>query len=402
MMRALVMMFALIWFLSGIASYAAEYSVLVIPSGLVGVSKKNILGNTDIEELFARSIIKHLENAGMACAPTMSTLKISIRNNPNFVTQAVNPLNNAKILSKSYGISRIILVSSNIEVLNASKQKSVWNKLELPVITPMESNIRVVTTVTLLNTQTDDIIWSNVFYKNINCIGNGINNYNTNESKLGAITGYYDELAQKVISEMKEERDTRAIMINTKPVYQESQKTIPVKVKPVTNIKPNLEVKENIPQPVQKENKIKKIKNAVQLKYNNVIQDYENKKIKRLETEINNILSPEGVKEDKIKLTKPEPAKTETETTKESKPAVIKENKTPLGEKVKTKYNDLKENHAANKEIRKNNAEKAVNYSNVMRSEDSDTPPINNYIQTKPRKNSRKYTPQFDSSINDI
>lgn len=396
MKRVLIILLSL--FLSGSALFAAEYNILVIPAGLVGIPNKTTLANSDIEEILTRNIINKLEFDNIACAPNMSTLKISIKNNPNFISKAINPINNAKIISKSYGISKIILVKSNIEVISAAKQKELWKKMELPVVTPLESNIRLVTTVTLLNTQNDNIIWSNVFYKNINCIGNGINNYNSNETKLSAITKYYDDLSIRIIEEIRECKDTSAIMVNTKSNQKQEvkPKKTPV-IHPVSQVKPDFKVRENIPQPVKHENKIKKFTETVKTKYDNAIQEHETKKIKKLESEVNELLSP-SKKEEKPKIIKQKPAKKE----KEIRPAVIKENKTPITDKIKEKYNTIKENHAQNIENKKDNAEKAVNYSNVMRSEDGDTPPVNNYIQTKPRKNSRKYTPQFDSSINDI
>jgi hypothetical protein len=85
--------------------------------------------------------------------------------------------------------------------------------------------MRLVTTVTLINAKNDEVIWSDVYYKDINLIGEGINSYNTNGAKLSAINNYYDELIPKIFNNIKDTKETHAIMVTgknlTEPVKEE-------------------------------------------------------------------------------------------------------------------------------------------------------------------------------------
>jgi len=531
MKRILSALAALIILLSGTVSYSAGYSVIVIPSGLSGArSTGNFLGNTDIEEVLACKLIKCLETNNIAYAPTMSTLKISIHNNTNFVPKAVNPMNNIKIISKSYGVPKVIIVSAKIEVLSAAKQKTFWNKMELPVITTPESNLRIITTVTLYNTQTDEILWNNVFYKNINCIGNGINNYKTNDSKIGAVNTYYDKLSKKIIEEIKDSKETHAIMVITKPAGKkdssESKKTqtkiiptgsytkTPAKkseeqdkptIKPVNlhnTPKANLNMHEDVKKP-KRNTVFDKIKNNVRLKYDTVKQEYETNRIKKMELETHPVSTQDKQQEKKVikdsikqqtDNSKPAGAfpqkeniksakQTPEKVNKSSKPAKSKEttkneniipqnqtnpaakpkkekedktvnntkqnnkynNKTPekrtetktqeniknnpakqvkdepktdnntaakqtpdevsVSQKIKAKYNNIKLKCKKIREERKTrkNIQKTENPDNKeLLDVNDEIAPAENYILNKPRSNSRKYIPKFDSSVNDL
>ncbi len=195
--------------------FAGEYKVLVIPNSCIDSTKKHTIDTVDIEELLSKKIINRMEDTGMACAPTIDILRISILNNPYYVQKAVNPINNAKIISNSYNVYKVILVSSKLEVISPVQQKEFWQKLNLPVISQHESNTQLVTTVTMYDMKSNQILWSDVYYQKVDQIGNNINKYNDNKTKLTAVNNYYDKLANNVLRDLSETTTTSAILVKS-------------------------------------------------------------------------------------------------------------------------------------------------------------------------------------------
>ena len=338
MKLARIIIAILFCFFTTTLSQAEEFTVLVIPNCVVDSAHKNIVGNVNIEELLARKFIIKLEDSDVAYAPTLQTIKISIKNNPQVTQNMNNPMGNMKILSGLYGVSNVLLISSKTAVQAASEQKEFWNKLNLPVISPNEANTKLITTVTLYNTKKDEVIWSDVFYHRISSISGVKNNY----EKIRVVNAYYDELIPKIINNMRSSKETHAIRVtsqeqvkkaskaftfnmiritgknpdaispsdkklidmimnktpnksgkthffakkNVNSTKQEIVKNTSEKkstaVKTAKKIKPNLEPKENVVSTKPKESFLSKLKNSVHLKYDNLRQDYEANKRKNI------------------------------------------------------------------------------------------------------------------------
>lgn len=453
MKKLYAILFAIILCLPTTTVYAAGYNMLVMPNGLVGATRKSILGTTDIEETLTIRLIKYLDENNIACSPSLSTLKLSVKNNANCIQNPKNVKNNIHAISKAYGVYKVLVISSKIEVQSATKQKAYWTKLDLPVITPPESNIKIITNISLINTQTNETLWNNVFYKNINCIGNGINNYNSDASKLNAINNYYNTLAIKIIDEIKANKNLKSIMVITKPYNNDkiysikpvsSKNVEPQKIqeqttsttntntsKPIeknnidmqklNTVKPNLNMHETI-KPKQN-NIFKVLKNNIQLKYDNIRQEYENNQIKKMEL---NTTTPAYKKKDAQVIKEvPQTDKKQTQTTEKiQSPKVEKEivkneketkkveqsqkikqekienkkEKPTFSEKMKTKYENVKKSYQEYKDNKSNEKKELENIDTI----DDNAPQLDNSINIKPRNNSRNYTPKFDSSVNDM
>lgn len=215
-MRIARIVIAFFIILSGIIPVFAEgYDILVIPVSVITTSKKCTVANVDIEDLLAKKIVDKMELESIAYSPNTNILKISIKNNSDFKHEALDCFENAKILSNSYGVPRVLLISSKIELINPDQQKKFWNKLDLPVLIQPESNMKLITTVTLYNGKDDEVVWSDTYYKKLNLTGEGINNYNTDSARLTAIYAYYNELIPKIFENMKDSKQTHAIMVRS-------------------------------------------------------------------------------------------------------------------------------------------------------------------------------------------
>lgn len=185
--------------------YSAGYSVLVLPDSCLDSRIKHSVSNVDIEELLARKFIDRLEFVGSENAPTMGVIKISIKNNSNYITQPESCLDNAKILSSSYGVPRVLMISSKVEKCADKDKFNIF--ADLPILYPQNSNVQVVTKLTMYDSKYDKVIWSDVYYKRMDI---------SSVSNINSINAYYDELIQKVLVSLKETKETHAVVVSPK------------------------------------------------------------------------------------------------------------------------------------------------------------------------------------------
>ena len=346
MKRVLVFLITLCIILLGKAVQASGYNVLVIPTGIIGTSHNHMFGKTDIEELLTRSLIWHMEDMDIANAPSITTLKISIKNNPNYDANAIDPFNNLKAIAKSYGVTKVMLVSTKLEIQSNSDQKKFWNKLDLPVITPVDSNLRIVTKIQLINPQTNEILWNDMYYKNTDTLGIGVNGYSNSDSKLNAIMAYYDNLSVKILTDIKNSKETKAVMI---PTDEEKKELKPMKLIKRSGV--------NVTIPISK-----------------------------TKTNLNPIDVNKGQKNTSKINTIKDNVKHKVETSKQKKEE----------QKFKKELNEFSQINIQKEE------KSQIKNENYVETSDIDTLPTTNFMHIKPRKNSRNYLPKFDSSINDI
>lgn len=214
-------------------SQADEYSIIVVPVCSVSSTPSVKIGNVNIEELLAQKFITKAESLGTANAPTISELRISIKNNPNIVLSKDDYISNAKMLSEAYGVPVILLLSSGTKMQDSVEQKTFWQKLNMPVITQQEPTTKLVTTLTLVNAKSNEVIWSDIYYHKIES-----NIYSLNDKeKLSMINSYYDELVPRILGNMRSTKETHAIMLkpDQKPVEVEGAEKTALKsdIKPI-------------------------------------------------------------------------------------------------------------------------------------------------------------------------
>ncbi len=389
---------------------AEGYTALVIPNSSVVPKRINKVYNTDIEKLLARKIIDKMEKAGSDYAPTLDVIRISIINNSDFNKNSKEPMENVKTLSKAYGIAKVVLISSKTEIISANEQKEFWNKMNLPVLTQPEANIKVTTTIKLYNSKTDEIIYSDVFYKKLNVTGNDLNN---EQRKLCALNEYYDELLPRLFDGMKESKETHAKIISTSdvPKIKTNEATPVLMYKPIIKektsekttitrkVKPDLAVKENVTAE-KKEGFMTKFKGYFKHKYANKTKSSD-KKVATKSEKTN--VKPFVVKKNIIKkVSKENGFNTQTKSTKLTKTEKTAGKKISVGNSIKTKYSDIKSKYISNKLLKAKQSEENVKYSAVITPNEDNTSSANRYIQTRPRTNARNFSPHFSNEVNDI
>ncbi|MCR5265879.1 MAG: hypothetical protein K6E29_04725 [Cyanobacteria bacterium RUI128] len=422
--------------------FGEGYNVLVIPSCYVRNVKKPVVKSVDVEELLARKFIMKMEANGIAYAPTMNVLRISINNNSKVNKAENDAMENIRILSKAYGVPKVIIITTNTDTNSNAQQKMFWNRLDLPVLIPFEPNMKLTTTVTMYNAKNNEIIWSDVYYKRIGMKDNGVD--------ISDIDSYYDELIPKVFENMRDSKETHAIMVNSpadlinnpaekiNPIKQfieniknsfaqkqieKQEKLLDEKVaekkakeskkankKVINNVvkkpAPNLEIKSDNKKAVQQEETTKKgLLDSIQFKFYIVKQDL----FKNIKNEFDNPEKNTVKQQQKTakKLLKEKQEQEKKESVKKTKsPKEQKSEKKSLVDVMKTKYLDMriqnaKKQDSAGKEktVSEQNSSK---YKYVINSDDEDSVSANRYIQSKPRYNSRNYIPKYASDVNDM
>lgn len=444
--RILIAVFMVMTCISSV--YAEGYNVLVIPDSYVRNINKHMVKSVDIEEMLVRKFITKMEDDGIAYAPTISVLRISIKNNSKFDKKLKDPMENIRAISKAYGVPKVLVIKTNTEMNNNSRQKMFWNRLDLPVLIPFEPNMRLITTVTMYNIKDDEVIWTDVYFKKLAVENNSVN--------LGDINNYYDQLIPKVFDNIKDSKETHAIMVNSSsdsvkiteekmnPIkrfienlknryaireIERQEKLLDEKVaekkakdelaakkeikKQVKNSvnkpKPNLEVGLDKKTVKKEDSKIKKRPlNSVQFKFFIVKQDL----FKNIKHEFDNPERKEKAQNQRTakKILKEKQAQERKEIvrTKQAKSKPKKEvktaNKKSVIDSLKLKYQDFKIKNAKKQDSKTKikTVEEPKKYNYVIESDSENSFSANRYIQSKPRYNSKNYIPKYNYNVNDI
>lgn len=422
--------------------FAEGYSVLVIPSCYVRNVKKPIIKSVDVEELLARKFIMKMEANSIAYAPTMNVLRISINNNSKVNKAENDAMENIRILSKAYGVPKVIIITTNTDTNSNAQQKMFWNRLDLPVLVSFEPNMKLTTTVTMYNAKTNEILWSDVYYKRIALKGGGVD--------ISDVDSYYDELIPKVFENMRDSKETHAIMVHspadlintpeekTNPIKQfieniknsfaqrqieKQEKLLDEKVaekkakeskkankKVINNVvkkpAPNLEIKSDTQKVTQQEANPKKgVFDSIQFKFyivkqdlfKNIKKEFDNQEknsVKEQQKTAKKLLKEKQVQEKKESVPK-------TKVTKKSKTG----QKKSLVDVMKSKYHDIRIQNAKKQDAEtkiKTVEEPKQQYKYVIDPSDEDSVSANRYIQSKPRYNSRNFIPKYASDVNDM
>jgi len=364
--------------------FAGEYKVLVLPNSSIDLTQKNKIGTIDLEEMLAKKIISRLEETGMACAPTVDVLKISILNNPFFVPKASNPVNNAKIISDSYKVPKVLLISSKVIVKSQGEQKDFWKALNIPAISQTEANFQLITTVTMYDMKTDQVLWNDVYQQNLNQVSEGIKS-----AKITVVNSYYDELTEKLIKDLKATKSTSAILVSDK--FSEGVKTVnsqkslsaaqTIEVSPQQNIVHPVVTKVKLAK-MPKESSLTKIKLGLNKKISEYKKAKENKKIENAEKLANK--SKKLIRENE-KLIKKSDNEKQISIIRSDK----KENKV-VKNLAKTEKSDLQKP--------KNNTKTFT--KKIVNSVENAKKQINNYIEKKNLEKANKLVEENKKSIN--
>ena len=286
---------------------AADCNAIITTSSSINKNDNCILYSKNLEKILANYLMENFTETKKLNSLKNKAINITVK----YEIKSMNSNQNSKPLEK------VTLISDN-------------------------TTLRLITKVNLTNVSDNKILWSNVYYKNINF--ETINNKNFTQ-----ITNYFEKLSQNIADEIKTQSCIKPIeykqqeYVETQDLPETTVEIHNITPKPdthkMTNIKPQLQLQENLTEKKQPQTKQEKPKTTKPVK-----QD-KPKSSEGFGTKLKNIQL-------KLKPSTPE---------KEVKPEDIKTEKKP--QTIQPTYTN---------------------------------------IHISPRKNSRDYTPKFDSSVNDI
>lgn len=278
--------------LLGLPVFGQDYSVIILPNSSINPSQKTVIGDYNCDEALTTGVISNLKKLSKN-APELAVLKKDTQS-------LIITKENLKSVSDIYEVKKILIIGSEIDSKTSLQQRSLWQKLDVPIITQPDISKKIVTSVSLINAETNEVIWSNLYYKNIVPTSK-----QSDQSDLKTdIEKYYELLAIKISEDISKTNEINAASsasnkIAKEVVSKQSNKDGVIKV-PLKKVKPE-KVKVKNPKPEKtakiKENKTpqepKKL-NIFKLKKETKKEDVTPKKVEEISA-YNTFLNPEDV-----------------------------------------------------------------------------------------------------------
>ncbi|MBS5804938.1 MAG: hypothetical protein KIC88_07575 [Acinetobacter sp.] len=166
--------------------YAEEYKVLVIPDNIVTENEAvDAYIYNAASEFFANEVINILNQTDYITSPTVSEERKLLKSNPSYMIPARNLTNRfktsynidyvqlKKIANKSQA-RYVLLLTSAIDSENYILRRTLWDFLNIPGATVVDPAYKICTYAALVDTQKNNVLWSNTFYKTISVVENRI------------------------------------------------------------------------------------------------------------------------------------------------------------------------------------------------------------------------------------
>lgn len=151
---------------------AITFDVLVLPADLLN-TKENYYGFDEVSEIVASDIINNFNSSnGKIKSPDLFEVREKLNRNANLKTAVASALkkynyNNSvdyktlKEISKNFSCNSVLLISSSVITNKNSVKRSIWEILELSTAFDISYPYRLETSVILIDTVNDIVMWSN-------------------------------------------------------------------------------------------------------------------------------------------------------------------------------------------------------------------------------------------------
>ncbi len=193
---------------------AVTFDVLVLPADLLN-SKENYYGFDEVSEIVASDIINdfNLSN-GKIKSPDLyevrakisqdSTLKTSISNTlKKYNTDNSVDYKALKDIGKDFSCKSVLLISSSVTTNKNSLKRGIWEVLEISTAFNAEYPYRLETSLVLIDTLNDIVMWSNHYSTKIGANDNSFEakNYAQANEILNKIRLYSKNIVAKSASQ---------------------------------------------------------------------------------------------------------------------------------------------------------------------------------------------------------
>lgn len=362
---------------------ASDFASVVLPSSYLRKDDGVMLYSKNLEEVFCEKLVNVFVLEKNYNAPRLTSLKQILTTNPQ-LNSMISREEKVVIVSKICGANKV--VSVNVKYLISDIDKNVSTPFDNNSLMKDNNSLRISTRVEVYDTNLDRCVWTNIYYKSFNF--DSVNN-----KDITLIEDYYAKLADKVLVEIKSNVKNRLIE-KEKPVVTVKEKKETPKVQPKEKQK-----KQSIKKPVQQTSEIK-VKPQLQL---NEKAGQEVSTKQKVDKKKDSFVTPKQKSkpvliEKKQVVKKEKPVKKKVEKKIEQKPVKQSKEKKTVNEKSRLKlWDNLKNNIQVDV--------KSPTQVNEYVPTEVEAIPMNvqpSNMHVKMRMNSKKFTPKYDSSINDI
>lgn len=170
------------------AANAATFDVLVLPADLLQ-TKENYYGFEEPSEIFANDIIKNFNSTnGKVKSPDLYEVRLKFTQNTQLKQTAQNALKTYKetnkidykaykTLGEAFSCKSVLLITSSVTTNKNSLKRGIWEVLEISSGFDISYPFRLETSVVLLDTVNDIVMWSNNYSSKL---GDNSNNFSAN------------------------------------------------------------------------------------------------------------------------------------------------------------------------------------------------------------------------------
>ena len=163
-----------------------KYKVLILPDNIVteNLAIDSYIYNS-ASEFFASGVINILNNTDYIKSPTVSEERALLKSKPSSMIPAKNLLSKfkntynvdfqqLKKVANVSGTKYVLLLTTTLDSENYILRRTFWDFLNIPGATVIDPAYKVNTYAVLVDTSSNNVLWSNTFYKTISTVENRI------------------------------------------------------------------------------------------------------------------------------------------------------------------------------------------------------------------------------------
>lgn len=194
----------------GSAVFAVE-NILIVPDNIVAKKSIQAIIYEDCAEFFAGEIINALNNTPYIKAPTITSVREKIKSNTRLIQSTASAMKefregyninylNVKKLAQTFGVKKVMLITSSVDSKNYMLRRTVWDFLNIPGAAVVDPALKISTYAVLIDVNKDAAIWSNTYYKTISIVETRMVpvDYVQNTQQLEKIRDYSHSLAPNI------------------------------------------------------------------------------------------------------------------------------------------------------------------------------------------------------------
>ena len=192
---------------------AVTFDVLVLPTDLVN-SKENYYGFEEVSEIIAEDIINDFNSSnGKIQSPELYEVRNKMTQDAALKTLITNTLKKydrdsvdykaLKEIGKNFSCKSVLLVSSSVITNKNSLKRGLWEVLEVSTAFNLEYPYRLDTSMVLIDTVNDIVMWSNRYSTKIGTNADTFEakNYAQANEILSKVRLYSEKIAAKSASQ---------------------------------------------------------------------------------------------------------------------------------------------------------------------------------------------------------